>query len=161
MNCARIAHKQGAADENETEIRAWQPGHLNLAERLGFEPRVGYKPTHAFQACALNHSAISPASANPLWGSRQRCAMFFHSRGEARTPLTRLLNPPVLCIDNAISPLYEEYAISPLRHLHRGSPLCPEHRPACASKIWRSAPDGGLGEAFHNQRIRFRSEEHT
>src|ERR1017187_1257685 len=81
--------------------------------------------------------------------------MFFHSRGKARTPLTRLLNPPVLRIDNAISPLYEEYAISPLRHLHRGSPLCPEHRPACASKIWRSAPDGGLGEAFHNQRIRF------
>src|ERR1035438_866830 len=81
--------------------------------------------------------------------------MFFHSRGKARTPLTRLLNPPVLRIDNAISPLYEEYAISPLRHLHRGSPPCPEHRPACASKIWRSAPDGGLGEAFYNQRIRF------
>ena len=33
---------------------------MKLAERLGFEPRVGYKPTHAFQACALNHSAISP-----------------------------------------------------------------------------------------------------
>ena len=23
---------------------------------------MGYKPTHAFQACALNHSAISPAN---------------------------------------------------------------------------------------------------
>src|SRR5258708_1743330 len=33
-----------------------------MAERGGFEPPVGYKPTHAFQACALNHSAISPAS---------------------------------------------------------------------------------------------------
>ena len=32
-----------------------------MAERGGFEPPVGYKPTHAFQACALNHSAISPA----------------------------------------------------------------------------------------------------
>src|ERR1041384_2092246 len=31
-----------------------------LAERGGFEPPVGFKPTHAFQACALNHSAISP-----------------------------------------------------------------------------------------------------
>jgi hypothetical protein len=31
-----------------------------MAERGGFEPPVGYKPTHAFQACALNHSAISP-----------------------------------------------------------------------------------------------------
>ena len=30
-----------------------------LAERVGFEPTV-VLPTHAFQACALNHSAISP-----------------------------------------------------------------------------------------------------
>src|ERR1035437_3244055 len=50
---------------------------LELAERLGFEPRVGFKPTHAFQACALSHSAISPANASPLWGSRQRYAIFF------------------------------------------------------------------------------------
>ena len=35
---------------------------MKLAERGGFEPPVGFKPTHAFQACALNHSAISPAS---------------------------------------------------------------------------------------------------
>ncbi len=33
---------------------------MKMAEREGFEPSVGYKPTHAFQACALNHSAISP-----------------------------------------------------------------------------------------------------
>ncbi len=32
-----------------------------LAERGGFEPPVGYEPTHAFQACDLNHSSISPA----------------------------------------------------------------------------------------------------
>ena len=31
-----------------------------LAERAGFEPAVGYYPTHAFQACDLNHSSISP-----------------------------------------------------------------------------------------------------
>src|SRR5207249_8355835 len=35
-------------------------GLVKLAERGGFEPPVGFKPTHAFQACALNHSAISP-----------------------------------------------------------------------------------------------------
>ena len=35
---------------------------LFLAERRGFEPRVGYEPTHAFQACDLNHSSISPDS---------------------------------------------------------------------------------------------------
>ena len=33
---------------------------MKMAERGGFEPPVGYKPTHAFQACALNHSATSP-----------------------------------------------------------------------------------------------------
>ena len=31
-----------------------------LAEKAGFEPAVGYKPTHAFQACDLNHSSTSP-----------------------------------------------------------------------------------------------------
>ena len=31
-----------------------------LAERAGFEPAVGGYPTHAFQACDLNHSSISP-----------------------------------------------------------------------------------------------------
>jgi hypothetical protein len=33
---------------------------MYLAERGGFEPPVGYEPTHAFQACDLNHSSISP-----------------------------------------------------------------------------------------------------
>ena len=32
---------------------------VNLAERVGFEPTVGC-PTHAFQACAFDRSAISP-----------------------------------------------------------------------------------------------------
>ena len=32
-----------------------------LAERVGFEPTIGYSPIHAFQACAFNRSAISPA----------------------------------------------------------------------------------------------------
>jgi hypothetical protein len=35
--------------------------HLSLAERRGFEPRIGYEPIHAFQACDFNHSSISPA----------------------------------------------------------------------------------------------------
>jgi hypothetical protein len=39
---------------------------IDLAERVGFEPTVGYKPTHAFQACALNHSAISPPKARVM-----------------------------------------------------------------------------------------------
>jgi hypothetical protein len=35
---------------------------INLAERRGFEPRIGYEPIHAFQACDFNHSSISPES---------------------------------------------------------------------------------------------------
>ena len=31
-----------------------------VAEREGFEPSVGYKPTHDFQSCTLNHSVTSP-----------------------------------------------------------------------------------------------------
>ena len=54
-----------------------------MAERGGFEPPVGYKPTHAFQACALNHSAISP----PLHyfaGTPATCAILFGAPGVAR-----------------------------------------------------------------------------
>ena len=36
-----------------------------MAERVGFEPTVGF-PTHAFQACALSHSAISPLGLHAL-----------------------------------------------------------------------------------------------
>src|SRR5215217_7486495 len=39
--------------------RRW-PFSYFLAERGGFEPPVGYEPIHAFQACDLNHSSISP-----------------------------------------------------------------------------------------------------
>src|SRR5258706_10221346 len=35
-------------------------GKGNLAERAGFEPALGYKPKHAFQACDLNRSSTSP-----------------------------------------------------------------------------------------------------
>src|SRR6266513_4199170 len=31
-----------------------------LAERVGFEPTIRYQRIHAFQACALSRSAISP-----------------------------------------------------------------------------------------------------
>ncbi len=37
-----------------------------MAEREGFEPSVRYKRTHAFQACSLNRSDISPAAFKSL-----------------------------------------------------------------------------------------------
>ena len=39
-----------------------------VAEREGFEPPV-VLPTHAFQACALNHSAISPLKEAIMWAT--------------------------------------------------------------------------------------------
>ena len=41
----------------------------SLEVRMGFEPTLGYKPKHAFQACALNHSATSPSQAEILLGA--------------------------------------------------------------------------------------------
>ena len=46
------------------------PDNVFLAERVGFEPTIGYSPIHAFQACAFNRSAISPAAI----GANYRCA---------------------------------------------------------------------------------------
>src|SRR4051812_9404857 len=51
----------------------------HLAERGGFEPPVPFWSTHAFQACALNHSAISPAS-NLLCREAKQGATFFGNR---------------------------------------------------------------------------------
>lgn len=31
-----------------------------LADGVGFEPTLGFRPKHTFQACAFNHSAIHP-----------------------------------------------------------------------------------------------------
>ena len=41
-------------------------GLFYLAEKAGFEPAVGYEPTHAFQACDLNHSSTSPDTKPPF-----------------------------------------------------------------------------------------------
>jgi hypothetical protein len=61
-----------------------------LAERGGFEPPVGYKPTHAFQACALNHSAISP-SLEEMWRPAQNEATIFkESTSRVQGPRQRI-----------------------------------------------------------------------
>src|ERR1041385_2524060 len=54
-----------------------------LAERGGFEPPVGYKPTHAFQACALNHSATSPSAAANVTLPRGAGNLFHWPSGDA------------------------------------------------------------------------------
>lgn len=50
-------HKRFATLDRSEKMHS--PSRPTMAERLGFEPRIGC-PIHAFQACALNHSAISP-----------------------------------------------------------------------------------------------------
>ena len=47
----------------------WSSLECALAERGGFEPPIGYEPIHAFQACDLNHSSISPGFALAGWHS--------------------------------------------------------------------------------------------
>ena len=41
-----------------------------LAERGGFEPPKPLKGLHAFQACALNHSATSPKENAIIWDKK-------------------------------------------------------------------------------------------
>jgi hypothetical protein len=38
---------------------------MEMAEGVGFEPTLGSYPKHAFQACALSHSATPPVCAVP------------------------------------------------------------------------------------------------
>ena len=37
----------------------WLKSFNFMAQRRGFEPPVGFRPTHDFQSCSLNHSDIS------------------------------------------------------------------------------------------------------
>ncbi len=38
-----------------------------MADRVGFEPTLGFRPKHTFQACAFNHSATYPYSSSPVF----------------------------------------------------------------------------------------------
>ena len=49
---------------------------MKLAEREGFEPSIPFWSMHAFQACAFNHSAISPPGTK-LWPCVPSDAIFF------------------------------------------------------------------------------------
>ena len=46
-----------------------------MAERVGFEPTVGGDPTHDFQSCAFDRSAISP-----------QIGRYYGGEGGIRTP---------------------------------------------------------------------------
>ena len=69
-------------------------GLAGHSEREGFEPSVGF-PTHALQACALDHSATFPCSASP----RQKTVGFalpgrpFDARSELCQLAPRPLQP--------------------------------------------------------------------
>jgi hypothetical protein len=55
---------------------------------VGFEPTV-VLPTHAFQACALNHSAISPTISSANECEHQSPVNAYFSRIRARGKLIR------------------------------------------------------------------------
>ena len=54
--CARIR----APPPPDTKNPAWQRGYSHLAEREGFEPPEGYKPSTVFKTAAFDRSATSP-----------------------------------------------------------------------------------------------------
>lgn len=49
----------------KTQNKKWNKANLRevlyeMADGVGFEPTLGFRPKHTFQACAFNHSAIHP-----------------------------------------------------------------------------------------------------
>ncbi len=51
-----------------------------MAEREGFEPSIPFWSMHAFQACALNRSAISPPFAGRPAGAKQTGCLISRAR---------------------------------------------------------------------------------
>src|ERR1019366_6813992 len=127
---------------------------LELAERLGFEPRVGFKPTHAFQACALSHSAISPANASPLWGSRQRYAIFFLAQPVKRalldTATNRRLDLPLLLWRRGLGRASPRETALGL-FCHRVCAHLPNPLPALRWRGEGEAPDGSVKRPMSSQ----------
>ncbi|MDB5772526.1 MAG: hypothetical protein JWM42_2900 [Burkholderia sp.] len=64
-----------------------------LAERRGFEPRIGYEPIHAFQACDLNHSSISPGFHCCGWCCRTKPRIIAKNRWHATSPALHQRKP--------------------------------------------------------------------
>ena len=57
----KVEETTGNIDENHSPSLLVTAGHENgNGGERGIRTPGGFKPTHAFQACALNHSAISP-----------------------------------------------------------------------------------------------------
>ena len=64
IRLAKTPRIRGIIPTNKRPYREFARDEDLLAERVGFEPTVGC-PTHAFQACAFDRSAISPGAAGP------------------------------------------------------------------------------------------------
>ena len=65
----RVAHRtleRGFSSQPLILIKkALQSEELLMADRVGFEPTLGFRPKHTFQACAFNHSATYPYCSPP------------------------------------------------------------------------------------------------
>lgn len=59
-----------------------------MAVTVGFEPTLRYKRKHAFQACALSHSATSPLMGGTLARKLLKCkSAFIHCGKNLKMPL--------------------------------------------------------------------------
>ena len=50
---------------------------FHLADGRGFEPPLGFRPKHTFQACAFNHSATHPTIEYPYTLKQKRLQVLF------------------------------------------------------------------------------------
>jgi hypothetical protein len=87
-------------DPGSLAFRRLTPTRLNqpetrrrLAEREGFEPSVGC-PTHAFQACAFDHSPFTTGHSNPASSASPIWNLPFRSTPRRTTKRSRLRRVP-------------------------------------------------------------------
>src|ERR1700690_3537489 len=90
-----------------------------MAERGGFEPPIAFWTIHAFQACALNHSAISPAgdgtvaNRNSIFNSKTRSWVDLRWAGAVHEPARKGARPTEManyrkCQPLAVGPFFRQ-----------------------------------------------------
>ena len=95
FDCGRRPLFVGPGPVRQKQIRPVKIAESKVAEREGFEPSIPFWSMHAFQACAFNHSAISPISPVAPPRAKQTGGLICTSHRQRQAHLhSTLIRPP-------------------------------------------------------------------
>ncbi len=103
-----LGFESGAPSPPDTKNPAWQRGCSYLAEREGFEPPEGYKPSTVFKTAAFDRSATSPLTCHQTVASTalRRAALAGPREGGIDCALSRWPSASLRVVPAALRPAH-------------------------------------------------------